>query len=100
MKYILLTTVDGILLDVKDTDSLQAYVDLDDLDELTKRGVIAGGMLPKVAACADAVRGGVPRVHIINGATPDAVLAEIFTNEGSDTLIVAHREQKASAVTG
>jgi len=100
VKYILLTTVDGILLDVKDADSLQAYVDLEDLDELTKRGVIAGGMLPKVAACADAVRGGVPRVHIINGATPDAVLAEIFTNEGSGTLIVATREQKAAAVNG
>lgn len=98
VKYILLTTVDGILLDVNDTDSLQAYLDLYDLDDLTRRGVIADGMLPKVAACADAVRGGVPRVHIINGASPDAVLAEIFTNEGSGTLIVATRERKASTV--
>ncbi len=94
VKYILLTTVDGVLLNVNDAETLQPYLDVADIDELAGRGVVAGGMLPKVAACADAVRGGVPRVHIINGATPDAVLAEIFTNEGSGTLIVAEREQK------
>lgn len=98
VKYILLTTVDGILLDVNDAHSLQPYVDLNDLDELTRRGVIADGMLPKVAACALAVRGGVPRVHVINGTAPDAVLAEIFTNEGSGTLIVSTREQKPATV--
>lgn len=96
VKYILLTTVDGIMLNVEDSETLQPFLDLDDLEELKRRGVVGGGMLPKIAACAEAVRGGVPRVHVINGTSRDAVLAEIFTNEGSGTLIVAQRE-KATA---
>jgi amino-acid N-acetyltransferase len=69
-------------------------VGLEDLDELTRRGAISGGMLPKVAACADAVRGGVPRVHIINGRVDDGLLAEVFSNEGIGTLIYANEYQQ------
>jgi len=96
-KYLLLTTVDGVMLNPADPESLQPFLDLDDLEGLIGRGVIAGGMLPKVAACADAIRGGVPRVHIVNGTRPDALLAEIFTNEGSGTLIVARRNAAPAA---
>src|SRR5262249_53479142 len=56
VKYILLTTVDGIMLKVDDAETLQPYVDIRDIEGLTREGVISGGMLPKVAACADAVR--------------------------------------------
>lgn len=99
VKYILLTTVDGVMLNVSEPDSLQPHLDLDDLEELTRQGVIRGGMLPKIAACADALKAGVPRVHVVNGAAPDSVLAEIFTNEGCGTLIVAKRERVKTAAT-
>lgn len=91
VKYILLTTVDGVMLDLDDHSSLQTHLDLDDLDALVQRGVIRGGMLPKLSACGEALRGGVPRVHVVNGLTPDALLAEVFTNEGCGTLIVPKR---------
>ncbi len=91
-KYFLLTTVDGVLLDVNDPNSLQTYLDVEQVDQLAARGVVAGGMLPKLAACQAALRGGVPRVHIVNGAVRDALLTEVFTNEGSGTLLVLKRE--------
>jgi len=51
-------------------------------------------MLPKVAACERALRGGVRKVHIINGTSEDTLLGEVFTNEGSGTLIVEARDAK------
>jgi acetylglutamate kinase len=95
-KYFLFTTVDGVLRDVNDPRTLHSYLDLEELDSLVQSGVISGGMLPKLAACKAALEGGVPRVHIINGLTPDALLAEVFTNEGCGTLIVARRESLAT----
>lgn len=97
VKYILLTTVDGVMLDLNDHSSLQTHLDLEDVDALVQRGVIGGGMLPKLAACGEALRGGVPRVHVVNGLAADALLAEVFTNEGCGTLIVAKRRATAVA---
>jgi acetylglutamate kinase len=90
-KYFLLTTVDGVMSDVHAPASLHSYLDLAQLDELIRQGVITGGMLPKLAACREALQGGVPRIHIVNGAVPDTLLSEVFTNEGCGTLIVAQR---------
>lgn len=94
VKYILLTTVDGVMLDVNNSTTLQTHLDLADLEDLTRRGSISGGMLPKIAACIEALKGGVPRVHIVNGLAQDSVLAELFTNEGCGTLIVKDRDRK------
>ncbi|MBU0641208.1 MAG: acetylglutamate kinase [Planctomycetes bacterium] len=91
-KYILATDVDGVLRDPVDPATLQSYLGVSQLDELIDAGVIGGGMLPKLAACKDALRGGVPRVHIINGTVPDTILGEVFTNEGCGTLLVEKRE--------
>ena len=66
---------------------------------MIESGVIHSGMLPKLAARADALRGGVLRVHIINGLERNTLLGEVFTNEGCGTLIVEKRdaaEQSAS----
>lgn len=90
-KYFLVSSVDGVMRDPSDPASLQSYLDLEQLDALIATGVISGGMLPKLAACRDALRGGVPRVHIINGLAPDTLLGEVFTNEGCGTLIVQQR---------
>jgi len=57
-------------------------------------------MLPKLAACLDALRGGVARAHIVNGTTPDTLLQEIFTNEGCGTMIVLKRDPCQPADAG
>ncbi len=98
IKYVLLTSVDGILRDTDDPRTLLSHLALEDLERLIAQGVIRDGMLPKARACADALRGGVPRVHIVNGQAPDALLAEIFTNEGSGTLIVTSRGAETAPI--
>jgi acetylglutamate kinase len=55
--------------------------------QLTKEGVIAGGMIPKVDACIKALDYGVARTHIIDGRVPHALLLEIFTDRGLGTLV-------------
>ena len=55
-------------------------------------GKISGGMLPKVAGIERALAGGVPRVHVISYSQPDSLLLEVFTNEGTGTLVVQDTE--------
>jgi len=52
-----------------------------------------GGMIPKMAACLTAVRGGVPRAHVLDGRLPHAVLLEIFTDSGIGTMVVPQTER-------
>jgi acetylglutamate kinase len=87
-KLILATGAPGILEDRSDPASLISYVDLAGLKKLRDNGSLAEGMLPKAAAIEAAVRGGVPRVHVISYKVPDSLLLEIFTNEGTGTLVV------------
>jgi acetylglutamate kinase len=63
-------------------------VDLAGLTRLEQAGALADGMLPKARAIAAAIRGGVSRVHVISYKVPDSLLLEIFTNEGTGTLVV------------
>ncbi len=91
-KLILCTTVPGLLEDVNDPRRLVSYGDLGTVDELVRGGSVSGGMLPKLAAVTEALRGGVPRVHLVDGTRPQALLLEIFTNEGCGTMLVARRE--------
>ncbi|MCG3131219.1 MAG: Acetylglutamate kinase [Phycisphaerae bacterium] len=90
-KYFLLTTVDGVLADVNNPATLFSQLSTDEVGALIERGVISGGMLPKIRACLDALTGGVDRVHIINGVVRDTLLGEVFTNAGCGTLIVGRR---------
>jgi len=57
--------------------------------ELIKKGVIKGGMIPKVETCLDAIDMGVEAAVIIDGRIPHAVLLELFTKHGAGTLITA-----------
>ncbi len=91
-KLILCTTVPGLLEDASDSRRLVSYGDLDTVGELIARGAVTGGMLPKLSAVTDALRGGVPRVHLIDGMRRHALLLEIFTNEGCGTMLVPRRE--------
>ena len=88
-KLILCTATPGILGSVSDPGSLISYTDLAGLKRLRESGQIADGMLPKAKAIEDAIRGGVRRVHVVSYRAPEGILGEVFTNEGTGTLIVA-----------
>jgi len=87
-KLILTMGAPGILEDRHNPSSLVSYLDLEDLQELRANGSLAEGMLPKARAIEAAIKGGVPRVHLISYKIPDSLLLEIFTNEGTGTLVV------------
>jgi len=92
-KLIFLTGAPGVLRNREDPSSLVAFADPDDLATLMASGALAGGMRPKVEACIRAATGGVERTHIIGGATPDALLQEVFTGAGCGTMIVGRKEK-------
>ncbi len=87
-KLILATGAPGILENVKDPQSLISYIDRAALDKLKADGKLADGMLPKAAAIESALANGVSRVHVISYKLPDSLLLEVFTNEGTGTLVV------------
>ncbi|MFO7277115.1 MAG: acetylglutamate kinase [Pseudomonadota bacterium] len=88
-KLILCTGAPGILERVDDPGSLISYTDLKGLQRLKENGSIKDGMLPKAKAIEEAIRGGVRRVHVVSYKAPEGILAEVFTNEGTGTLVVA-----------
>ena len=61
---------------------------------LIEEGIIAGGMLPKIQNCMDAIKKGVSRVHILDGRIPHSILLEIFTNKGIGTAILGDEQEK------
>jgi acetylglutamate kinase len=88
-KLVLCTGAPGILERPDDPGSVISYTDLKGLQRLRTQGSLQGGMLPKAAAIENAIRGGVRRVHVISYRSTDSLLAEVFTNEGTGTLVVA-----------
>ncbi|MGB5255788.1 MAG: acetylglutamate kinase, partial [Woeseiaceae bacterium] len=87
-KLILATGAAGILEDITDPGSLISYMDRAALKRLQKSGSLADGMLPKAAAIDAALANGVQRVHVISYKLPDSLLLEVFTNEGTGTLVI------------
>ena len=88
-KLVLCTGTPGILERVEDPSSLISYTDLRGLERLRSEGRIVDGMLPKAKAIESALRGGVHRVHVVSYKSSEGILSEVFTNEGTGTLIVA-----------
>ena len=87
-KLMLCTGAPGILESVDDPRSIISYTDLTGLQRLKDQGSLKDGMLPKAKAIEDAIRGGVRRVHVTSYRSADSLLAEVFTNEGTGTLVV------------
>jgi acetylglutamate kinase len=87
-KLILATGAPGILEDKDNPKSVVSYIDLQGLERLKERGSLAGGMMPKASSIESALSGGVGRVHVISFEEPDSLLLEVFTNEGTGTLVV------------
>ncbi len=86
-KLILLTDVDGILRDRDDQSSRISNLTAEEADRLVQDRVVSAGMLPKIAAIAHLIRRGVSSAHIINGSRRNALLNEVFTDEGAGTMI-------------
>ncbi|BAU99268.1 acetylglutamate kinase [Aurantimicrobium minutum] len=86
-KLVILTDVAGLYSDWPNTDSLVSEITADELRALLP--TLESGMIPKMAACLEAVDGGVPKAAIIDGRNPHSILLEIFTQTGSGTEVVA-----------
>lgn len=84
-KFILLTDVEGVLDNHK---KLISTLDAKEASNAIKKGDIAGGMIPKVECCLDALKEGVGKAHIVDGRVKHAILLEIFTDKGIGTEIV------------
>jgi acetylglutamate kinase len=88
-KLILLSDVDGIYLKRDDPASKLSRLTASDIERLVNEGVATGGMIPKLQSIADLLRRGVRSAHIIDGGARNALLSEVFTDEGTGTMIVA-----------
>lgn len=88
-KLILLTDTAGILQDYKDISTLIPKLDIQQARKLIEKGVVSGGMIPKVNCCVRSLAQGVRAAHIIDGRLPHALLLEIFTDAGIGSMLVA-----------
>ena len=84
---IMMTDIAGLLRDRDDPATLIPEVTVSEAAELQAQGVIAGGMIPKIRCCTDAIRWGVRHVVIMDGRVPHSILMELLTDEGAGTLI-------------
>lgn len=87
-KLVVVSDTHGIRSDPKDPESLLRSVNVGQIEQMVRSGAISSGMLPKVEACIQALRGGVTKTHIIDGHIPHALLLEIYTEAGIGTEIV------------
>src|SRR4051794_9162604 len=98
VKLVVLTDVEGLYANWPDRDSLVEQIDARELAEILP--ALDAGMVPKMAACLRAVEGGVNRATVVDGRLPHALLLEMFTTEGTGTMVVPadkHSADKTSA---
>lgn len=91
-KLAFLTDIEGLYKDIDDKSSFISRLPASEAERLISEGYIGGGMLPKLSNCTAAIRGGVNRVHILDGRIPHCLLLEIFTKQGVGTAIVDDAE--------
>ena len=87
-KLIFLTDTPGILLDVNNSSSLIKMLDISLVYELQKKGIISGGMIPKVQSCVNALKHGVKSAHIIDGRVKHSLLSTILTKNSYGSTLV------------
>lgn len=93
-KLAFLSDVEGVRLDPEEPESVISELYIPEAEELIDSGIVAGGMLPKIQNCIDALNKGVSRVHIMDGRIPHSLLLEIFTNKGTGTALLKESEEK------
>jgi acetylglutamate kinase len=87
-KFVLLTDVEGVYKDYHGMRELISELKAGEVPALVADGTVSRGMLPKIEACLQALRGGVPSAHVISGTIPHALLVELFTERGIGTMLV------------
>ena len=92
-RLIMMTDIAGVLLDKDDPSTLIPQLTIQEAVELFEQDVIAGGMIPKVECCIDAIHRGVGSAIIMDGRVPHSILMEILTNEGAGTMVIKGEEE-------
>ena len=87
-KLVFLTDIEGVFIDPEDKSTLISEMDLTQAHEFVDKGVVGGGMLPKLKNCIEAIENGVARVHILDGRLDHCLLLEFFTQKGIGTAIL------------
>ena len=87
-KLILLSDVNGIYLNAGDESTKLSRITVDDARNMIATGQATGGMIPKLESLIDLLSRGVKSAHIVSGTTRNATLAEVFTDQGTGTMIV------------
>jgi acetylglutamate kinase len=87
-KLIFLTDVDGIFKDPSNPSTIISSLNINKTKELIESGCVQKGMIPKVDAAIQAIKGGVKKIHLLNGKCPHSILLEVFTDSGIGTEII------------
>ena len=91
-RLIMMTDIAGILKDKNDPSSLIAEISVSEAETLYRKGVISGGMIPKVECCIEALKKGVKNVVVMDGRVHHSILMELLTNEGAGTMFTEKRD--------
>jgi acetylglutamate kinase len=94
-KLVVLTDVEGLYADWPASEEVVSEVGVSELERMLP--TLSAGMVPKMEACARAVRGGVPQAHVVDGRVPHVVLLEVFTDAGIGTMVLPDEAQRAAA---
>lgn len=86
-KLVLLSDINGIYLDPKDETTKLSRLSVKEAEELLEKGIAAGGMIPKLQALIEPLKRGVKSAHVISGNEKNALLSEVFTDEGTGTML-------------
>ncbi len=87
-KLVFLTDIEGVFVDPSDKKTLISEMDIHEAQQFIDKGVVGGGMMPKLQNCIEAMKNGVSRVHILDGRVEHCLLLEFFTEKGIGTAIL------------
>ncbi len=87
-KLVFLTDIEGVFMDPMDKSTLVSQMTISEAQEFIDKGVVGGGMLPKLTNCIEAMKNGVSRVHMLDGRVKHCLLLEFFTEKGIGTAIL------------
>ena len=87
-KLVFLTDIEGVFIDPTDRNTLISEMDVQEAKAFIEKGVVGGGMLPKLTNCIDAIENGVSRVHVLDGRVKHCLLLEFFTEKGIGNAIL------------
>ncbi len=91
-RLIMMTDIDGVLKVKDDPSTLIPELTVEEAEKLKAEGVIAGGMIPKVDCCVEAINKGVKNVIIMDGRVPHSILMELLTDEGAGTMVTGGKK--------